>query len=266
MASIAVIIPTYRPGHYFSECLASLDKQTLDKGIFKVYICLNNYRESDLSVVRENLNFVSFQYELVCTQTQGVSHARNLLIDRSTEEFVVFVDDDDVATPNYLEQLFKVASPEVMGISNIINWNPAVKRNEPNYIGQTFGIIRDGEQSKFRARKYFSSPWGKIISRSAIGQSRFDEELEIGEDSLFMAHISRNIERIVKTSADAYYIVNLRNGSSSRISRGATYEIKRTCVTLMRYARLMFDLGYEKTFIASRLLATLKSCFLRILY
>jgi glycosyltransferase involved in cell wall biosynthesis len=262
---IAVLIPTFQPDEYLLECFNSLEAQTLPKNRFRVYICLNGPLAQYEHRVRQYLNNVDFEYDLQCTTTQGVSHARNLLLDKSTEEFVTFVDDDDLVSPNFLEELCEVASRDGVGISNVIDWRPELNTYQKNFIGKTFDNIRDTETSKLRARKYFSAPWAKVISRSTIGKTRFQEDLELGEDALFMAMISKDVKYIRKTDTTAQYIVRIRSGSVTRKLRGKIYEIVRCIDMLKRYFSLVRKREYDQIFITSRLLATVKNLFLRLL-
>jgi glycosyltransferase involved in cell wall biosynthesis len=264
MKTLAVIIPTIEPDNYLERCLASLDQQTLDKELYRVYVILNGRKTPFLSDISTLLKKSRFDSALLYNEIPGVSRARNLALDTFSENFVVFIDDDDYVAPTYLQELLALGTSDIMGISNIVNWEDSSRSFKPSYIGQTFMTIRDGEQSKYRTRKYFSSPCAKILSREMIGASRFNVTLDIGEDALFMALISNNIRAIAKTTLDAKYVVNVRPNSSSRKRRGKIYEIRRTIVTMVAYSRLFLEPSYEKLFIASRMVATLKMFLTRL--
>lgn len=256
MKKIAVLIPSYKSGDYLTDCLLSIENQTLDKRFFKVYVALNGEREPYHSFILNTLKDFSFDHELIYIELAGVSNARNVLIEQSTEEFIVFIDDDDVVSPRYLAELLRVSSRNAMGIANIYNFQNTTEEKKPNYIGRTFQTIVDGESSKFKTRKYFSSPWAKMLHREMIATHRFDVKVAKGEDSLFMALLSPNVKCVKKTSEDACYFVHERVGSVTRRKTPIQVEIKTLNHLMLKYLRLLFSPRYAPLFIATRLAAT----------
>lgn len=253
---IAVLIPTFKPQDYFKACISSLDNQTLSKDKYKVYICLNGERTPYEFFIFDILSSISFKYEFIYTEQYGVSNARNNLLGFSNEDYIVFLDDDDVISSNYLEELSRVTDEEAMGISNIFNFEKGVSQKKPNYIGITFDRIADCERSKLKTRKYFSSPCAKMLHRKMIGRHRFDPNVTKGEDSLFMAKISSKVNFVRKTQADACYLVNERNGSVTRRKSSIKLEVKTLNYLFVLYVKMLFHPDYEKIFIFTRLLAT----------
>lgn len=259
-SEIAVLIPTYQPEDYFFRCLQSLENQTISKDKFCVYIALNG---SDLSYDKFIKNLLSdfgfsFNVKYFYLEQPGVSHARNYLINNSTENYIVFVDDDDYLSENYLNNLIEITSKEYMGITNTLSFDLSPEELKPNFIGVTFDSLNNVELSKFQARKYYSSPWAKMLHRDQVGHTRFDEKLKKHEDSLFMAQISKNIKGIRKTSADTFYYVYERQGSASRTKVAAREELKTQAYLYCKYLKLFFSPSYEKLFIATRIAATMK--------
>jgi glycosyltransferase involved in cell wall biosynthesis len=257
MCKISVLIPSYNPGDYVIRCLQSIESQTLDKALFKVYIALNGSDKSFEIYLKEVLGGVSFQYDLFFLEKAGVSNARNFLIDNSAEEFVVFVDDDDVLTSDYLKELLQVSDVTTMGIANVYNFSGSIDSLSENYIGKSFNELDKVTTSKFKARKYFSSPWGKMIHRSIIGNVRFDTKLAIGEDSLFMAQISNRVKAVQKADGSACYYVYEREGSATRRKVHKSKEFKRIIYLLAEYTKMLLSFRYGSLFVMTRIAATL---------
>src|SRR5690554_823881 len=207
MSLISVIIPTFKPGSYFLDCFLSIENQTLSKDIYKVYIGLNGPKDEYYGFLSDSLAGFNFNYEIYYLDRPGVSNARNFLIDNSVEEFVVFVDDDDVISENYLEELLQASSHDIVGITNSYNFFESLENLKENFVGKCFKNLDGTTSSKFKSRKYFSSPWAKMIHRKIIGKVRFDTKLAIGEDSLFMAQLSHRVKAVKKTSDTTSYYV-----------------------------------------------------------
>lgn len=258
MKKIAVLIPSYKPGNYIESCLKSLDRQTISKDEFCVYIGLNGPKESYEDYILSTLSKMEMNYKYIYMEQAGVSNARNRLIDMSEEEFIVFVDDDDQVSENYLEELLSVSSTGYIGISNIHNFENSVLEYKENYIGKTFQSLKSCEVSLYKSRKYFSSPWAKMVHRGIIKDIRFDTALSNGEDSLFMATLSKNVRGVKKTAPSASYFVYERVNSASRSKPSFTSELRRVNYLLGCYFSLLTTTGYNKVFVLTRIAATVK--------
>lgn len=254
--SISVLLPSYKPEIYLERCLDSLECQTLPKRFFKVYLALNGPRDGYEDYVLTLLGKYSFQYDYTYLEAPGVSHARNILLEKSCEEYLTFVDDDDVLSSNYLEQLLLRASRDYISISNVFNFCDSLGVLSENYIGRSFSSLGDLEGSIFKARKFFSSPWAKLIHREIVGGVRFDVNLKVGEDSLFMARVSRRVKGVRKTEPTACYYVRTRIGSASRKKVVRAEELRRITYLVYSYGGMIFK-GYNLPFILSRIAASL---------
>lgn len=258
MMEVAVLIPTYKPGKYFERCLESLNNQTLSYDRFRVYIALNGPEKKFKKYVEELLKENSFEYKFIHLPKPGVSNARNHLIEISSEPYITFVDDDDVLTSNYLEELLLKSSEDIMAISNVKSFTTDLNQAFDHYVGNSYSKMRDFEKSKVIARKYYSNPCAKMLHRNMIGNIRFNEKLALGEDSLFMAQVSTNIKGTIKTENNACYFVYVREGSASRTKRNRVDEIKRIAYLSFLYSKLLVRPDSDKLFMTTRILATLK--------
>ena len=217
---ISVIIPTYKPQSYLWECLHSLVEQTYPKEKFEVILVLNGCRnpyETDIKYFIEtkmqgmNLNFIQ-------TDQSGVSNARNIGIDNAKGEYICFVDDDDIVSPQYLELLLEKANEETLVVSNVYSFTNSIEEKKTNFF-----ICKHLEKkeaisnsSLFENRSYLAFPVAKIIHKNIIGNRRFDVRFRNGEDALFITSISDKIKRIVYAGDSSIYYVRERIGSASR--------------------------------------------------
>lgn len=257
MLKVSVCIPTFKPGYYMLACLKSIENQTLSKDLFKVYIALNGSDQSYKQYIEDILKKFSFNYELFFLDKSGVSNARNFLICNSKEDYIVFVDDDDIVSSSYLNELLKASSFNIMGISNIYNFYENLNDLSKSYIGLCFDKLSNITYSKVKSRKYYSSPCAKMIHRNIIGDTRFDTRLSIGEDSLFMAQLSHRVKAVRKTSPNACYYVNKRIGSVTRKKINKKKELKRILYLLGEYSKMLLNFQYGTLFILTRIIATL---------
>lgn len=257
MKKISVLIPTYKPDNYIKKCFNSFENQTIHKDKFCVYVALNGSKKSYEKYIFKLLEKVSFDNKYIYIEQAGVSNARNKLIEASVEDFIVFIDDDDIVSENYLENLLKVSTKTSMGVSNAFEFKNDIKNLEEYFVGKSFVNLKDEELSKYKSRKYFSLPCAKMLHRDMIQDIRFDTNLKKNEDSLFMATISKNIKSIKKTSKETCYFVYTRENSVDRSKIEFFTEFKMNIYVLKKYIKLFFHKDYEKIFIATRIAATL---------
>lgn len=218
---ISVIIPTARPQTYLDECLESLEKQTFGKDSYEVLIILNGEKEPYATDIQCKLSRYSFHSRFFYTSVSGVSNARNIGLDNVRGEYVCFIDDDDYVSANYLSGLYDVAvktSPNAVVVSNVITFiNKDDKSFGIDYIGRAFNqLSKEPTDSLFKKRKFLSSSCCKLIPMQIIGENRFDVNIRLGEDSLFMYMISNKIHSIKLSNFKTIYYIRLRSGSASR--------------------------------------------------
>ena len=101
-----------------------------------------------------------------------------------------------------------------------------------------------------------SSSCCKIISKEIIKDIRFDTNLKIGEDSVFMAKISKKVKSIVLSDSSAIYYRRLRAGSASRVKQPILKKCNIVCKLLKKYTKMLTP-SYNIPFIATRIVAAL---------
>lgn len=238
MSEVAIIIPTYKPGRYIEKCFKSIEEQSLTPSSFCVYVGLNGPKTEYESFVKEALKKFNFNYKYFYLPTVGVSFARNTLIEESSEDYLVFLDDDDEISSNYLENLLAVTTSTTMGLANVVNFTGKKSNQFENYIGKSFLKLPKKGTSTYKYRKYFSSPCAKMLHRNMIEQIRFDTKLALGEDGFFMANLSKNVKYFEKCSDDSIYYVNIRPSSSSRNKIDKFKDFRRIAYLTRRYTCL----------------------------
>lgn len=261
---ISVIIPTYRPESYIYECLDSLLHQTLPQEQFEIIVVLNGERNPYEEQLSEYARNASSTIQILYSEKKGVSSARNLGIDQSKGQYIVFVDDDDWVSPNYLENLVAQADENCVVLSNLVAVGDDKTTPENHFISNAY--VRNAGQKNltlFKTRSFFSSPVGKIIPRNVIGGDRFFPDFTLGEDSLFMFTISRRVKKIQLASSDTIYYVWKRASSASRSHYSYFFRVKLAMRTTIRYITLFLKdpFNYDFPFFLSRVVATLRKLF-----
>lgn len=256
--NISIIIPTYKPGSYLKDCLESINNQTMDKKCFEVIIVLNGVIKPYIEYIYSLTKMYDFNSVVIPTETPGVSNARNLGLSRIQGEYICFIDDDDKISPSYLENLYSKATPNNIVASNVKAFYNNSNKTENDYIASAYKklINKNSPLSVFKGRKFMSSSCCKIISRRIIQDVRFDTNLKIGEDSVFMAKISKKVKSIVLSDSSAIYYRRLRARSASRVKQPILKKCNIVCKLLKKYTKMLTP-SYNIPFIATRIVAAL---------
>ncbi len=255
---ISVIIPTYKPQSYVWECLDSLENQTFSKEDFEVIVVLNGCDEPYRSQLESYIKTSALNYQFIHTEVGGVSNARNLAIANAKGEYIAFVDDDDLVSPAYLQELYGAADLDVIALSCPVAFRQDIDVPLPYGLSRVFMRYRgEGKVLFTKARKYFSGPCMKLIHRDIISDRRFDTSYKNGEDSLFMFLISDKVRYVQFTSEKAIYYRRYRDGSAYTSKQTWSYWMKNCLRLFADYSKIYIRhiFAYKFSFYLSRCLA-----------
>ena len=197
---IDIIIPVYNtPKIDLERCLNSIIKQTYRN--YKVYIIddgsndiTKNYLDD---FIKNKDNFV-----VKHIKNKGVSNARNLGIEISHSKYITFVDADDTLENNFLQEAYEIIKKNnldiiIGGYNEIKNGNivrtrlslPGLHIYEGKTIDNFFEKLLTGKSNETN-KEIGDCPTGRIYTRlfkrDSIGNLRFDTNIHMSEDTLFM--------------------------------------------------------------------------------
>lgn len=255
---IDVIIPSYMPDEYFYDCLKSIESQTLDFNFFKVTIVINGSEKEYLIKVKKWLKDFNFNYEVLFIEKGGVSNARNYGLDNTNNEFVCFLDDDDLISPNFLQSLYEKCPKNGISVSNVFSFKDNLKDLERYFM--TFDNQFEVSVG-WKHRQIFSSVCAKLIPRHIISNTRFDVNLTHGEDSIFMFVISKSIKNIFSTQTDCIYYRRIRPNSATTVKKNLYFHLRNFLKQLLMFSSLYFKefTKYNFIFFISRILGVSKN-------
>ena len=133
--TLSIIICSYNRASYISDALTSLYNQSSELDNFEVIIVDNNSTDNTKEVYaiwrQTNTNG---QFTFISETQQGASFARNTGAAIAKGEWVCFMDDDAVATPNYVENILKHIQnkPDAVGFGGRII--PKYIPSEPKWM------------------------------------------------------------------------------------------------------------------------------------
>lgn len=265
---ISVIVPTYKPHDYLWDCLDSIYNQTFPKNDYELILVLNGCNEPYNTQIKNwLLKHNDLQVQYFQTNEGGVSNARNIALDNVKGEYVTFIDDDDLVSSVFLEELYKGASTT----NNIVSLCYPYAFKDGKIDKQIHYTVTDAYnycvKNKCKslssvARKFFSGPCMKLIPMNIIGDRRYNKHFKIGEDSLFMFLISNRIKNVALTSYKAVYYRRYRDESASFTNRTIKEQILNNLRLIWEYIKIFIHGGYSPYFFVTRVASRVRELVL----
>ena len=267
---ISVIIPIYNVHEFLEECIDSVLAQTINE------MELSDGYERNLQIIliddgstddtadiakiyvdrHEN---IEYHYE----ENQGLGHARNYGCEFAVGDYIVFLDSDDVISPNAYEWMYRAAvkNDSDMTIGNVWRFNS--RRYMMSNIHQiAFNVDKDVTHITESPELFYdTTAWNKLIKRSFWDEHGFKfPEGILYEDipvTMPMHYLANNVSIIHENC----YLWRIREGKSQSITQ-TTAETKnlKDRLSVMR----MVDEFYDKNVDDERLHHTKTMKWLKI--
>lgn len=196
---VSIIVPIYKVEEYLDECVESIINQTYSN----IEIILVDDGSPDrCPQLCDEWAKKDNRIKVIHKENGGVSSARNAGITLAKGEWVWFVDSDDTAQINALEEL-----SEYFNAADLIVFNAKIDKLYT-------------KDEKFFDSYYFRyqfgfEPWNKLYKKSIIVDNdlRFDTEENVGEDLLFNITYYQYADKY-KFSTSKYYNYRVREDSA----------------------------------------------------
>lgn len=229
MCKVSVIVPIYNAQKYIHKCVKSIINQTYKN----LEIILVNDGSTDKSdEICQQLSTIDNRIIVLNESNLGVSAARNFGLEKASGNFITFIDIDDYIENSYIKELLDCLMKNKVDISYCSalseNENGEILNVEYNndYLISSPDYDWNSEYSHCVVR-------GALYRRSVIKKIRFDEDLSVGEDTLFFAKAINNSQKIycLKDALYHYVIYNfsVSHGKFDKKKMDEIVSWKRIC-------------------------------------
>lgn len=218
---VSVIVPMYQSGWCVEEALDSILAQSLTD--FEAIIINDGSTDDGTSIARRFAD-TDHRFRIIDQTNQGLAAARNSGLDAARGEFIYFLDADDRLMPWGLEALVRAAREyENAGVHARTEWRD-VAGKPTNWAPMTdhpeIGLAQLLQGCPFPVH-------AALTRRGAVGDTRFDPTLRIGEDWDFWLRLA---ERGVRWKSCDRVVAAYRMspGSLSRDPRAMWSSLRAT--------------------------------------
>ncbi len=251
---ISIIVPIYNVEKYLEECIKSIQNQTYEN---LEIILVNDGSTDESGRIAEKYAVEDSRIKVLHKTNGGLSDARNFGMDSATGDYIMFVDSDDLLTPNACETLERKITEELADyvIGNYINcyedgtlWENPIFNTEKY---KNFKLdIKDYADSFYIMN---SSACNKIFDVKFIKELNLKFEVGLpAEDAIFTTYCFIKSKKVYYIS-DVIYIYRQRYAGTS-ISMNCTakyfYGISKAYKKIYENFKENDELGFYRFFYA----------------
>ena len=210
---ISIIIPIYNCEKLLPKCLESILAQSYCD--YEVLLVNDGSTDGTAMVCNEYVAKSKGKFRYIEKKNGGVSSARNIGLNNAKGEFVCFIDADDYVHQDYLRCLYE-AGRELdvdLVMCTIFSNTQCVKET---FINGCDDVVRS-----VLCIKHNQGPWCKLFKRELIGELRFNENVYMGEDTLFCVEYAKRCKTAIYLPERFYYYDNSTASVMYRTNRKA---------------------------------------------
>ncbi len=204
---ISVIVPIYNTELYLGKCIQSIIKQTYSE----LEILLINDGSIDHSLdICYNFAKKDNRIRVFTKKNTGVSNTRNLGIQKSKGEYILFIDSDDFIDIDYISKMYQEIEKNdyemiISGMTFCDVQEKIIKKELYKINNQE--LLLDEIMEDVINTLYFCSACKTLIKKSLIDHHhiRFNEQLSFGEDFMFSYQLLKASKKIGYLSDTGYY-------------------------------------------------------------
>lgn len=209
MKKVSVIVPVYNIEKYIERCVRSLLEQTYTN---IEIICINDGSHDRSGEILDALAKTDDRLYVFHKQNGGLSSARNYGMERTSGDYVLFVDGDDYLDLNCISTLIDIASDKYDIVlfpyireffENPLKTRLGVLPEHPISGDELFSLLIGPDNKKMYSPVSIyrlNTAWGKLYNARIIQYIKFEDTKEIGiEDAWFNMCVLSN------QSVNAYY-------------------------------------------------------------
>lgn len=219
---VSIIMPVYNSEKYLSDALNSISKQIYTN--FEV-ILVNDGSTDGSGKILDDFAKQDERVKVIHVSNGGPSSARNIGIAQACGEWIQFMDSDDIIDENMLIELLKATKNADMVVSGAIqesaDGSNSVVRSiipaELNNIDDIGNYISNMDCNTYDL--FMNYLWNRLIKRSVLVDFniRFDENMRLGEDFLFMCELLKHVNKINVINQTYYHYINRGQQSLTHI-------------------------------------------------
>ena len=227
---VSVIVPVYNGGEYICDTLNLLLKQDFEG--YELVIIDDGSTDDSLDLIKKTLKNTTVPHQIIHQENKGVSSARNVGIEKSNGEYLVFVDCDDCVSSNHISSLYR----------NIKDFSlTQFVKKDNNYTSKPYNYTQKQMSAHEFIKKELNMEipfhFAQLMYKKEIIQKnniRFLENVTYGEDTHFALKALIHGENIQISNEVTYYYIQ-HSDSAIQTAQLKRFEIVKVFENLAEY-------------------------------
>jgi len=264
---ISVIMPVYKVEKYVRRAIESMLAQTL--GDFE-YLIVDDGSPDSCGSICDEYAAKDSRIHVIHQENSGAANARNTAIEVATGKYFYFMDADDWAEPNMLQDMTALAEVHnaqcvVTGyyIETYYNASEHLVLN----VSHPDTVYPNSEAFRRQAYRLFDknllyTPWNKLYLAEYLRSKSIDFPRTFWDDFPFNLKVLRDVERVVVSSKQYYHFIRARAESETAKYVAGMYDKREEEHEWMLdlYSHWNVDDENSREFLARRYIERLVGC------
>lgn len=225
---ISVIMPVYKVEEYVARAIESIQAQSLTEFEFLI---VDDGSPDNSGAICDRYAKEDSRIHVIHKENGGAPSARNTAMEQARGEYLYFMDSDDWAEPQMLEELYRMAKRDraqlvVAGFYIDTYYDEDRFRTDDFFVEDA--VYQDKESFRRNAYRLFDknllyTPWNKLYEAEYINKNRLRYPETLWDDFPFNLSVVENIERVTVTSRQYYHFIRKRAESETAAYRPDMY-------------------------------------------
>lgn len=210
---VTVIVPAYNSEKYIQKCIDTVKEQTFKD--YEMLIINDGSTDNTLKIIEENIKAYNW-LRVITIENHGQGYARNLGIREAKGDYILFLDSDDLLSPETLELTVKrIESDESdLVFFDWIRYSPDTNKYKKSSKKSFFDVsmLQEEECLRILALKAYYTV-ASLYSKKFLQENNIRyAEGHIYEDNVFIVLVATRAKRISILTEPLYIVVS--NGES----------------------------------------------------
>ncbi len=226
---ISIIMPVYGVEDYVGRAIESMQAQTLTEWEF---FCVDDGSPDRSGEICDSYAEKDSRITVIHKENGGAPSARNIAIDRAKGKYMYFLDSDDWAEPDMLEDMYNIAERDGAQLTVAGYYIDTYYSDTEKYVQEQScpdAVYKNSGEFRKNAHRLFDknllyTPWNKLYLSSYILEKKLYFPETFWDDFPFNLSVVRDIERVTVTSEKYYHFIRKRAESETAKYRADMYE------------------------------------------
>lgn len=254
---VSIVIPSYKGEKTIEDTLISIVSQkNIDLNLLEIICVINGEIDDTPNIIENFKNKYDIDIKLLFSEKKGASAARNLGIKTASREYLLFVDDDDMVSKNYINDLYKLANKESLILCYINDLDQFGNLNKDTAINKQLVDALDSP-SIVNTSSAITMVASKLLVTDLVKSLEFNENLRSGEDvSFFTEYVQKFNPKIqIVNSRDCAYIRRVVENSVSRQPLSFDFNVEQRLDVIKELERIDISENKISNFTLSKIKA-----------